>query len=204
MIPVRPPFLIRKYFNSLVWNIPTEEKIIYLTFDDGPIPEITPWVLETLNQYNAKATFFCIGENVARHQDIFQLIKQNKHVVGNHTYNHLKGWVTNDADYFENIYKANEIIRSKYFRPPYGRIKTSQIKILKHYYKIIMWDVLSKDYDLKLTGDICYNNVIDHAKPGSVVLFHDSIKASGRLEYALPKVLEYYSKLGYSFKSINV
>ncbi|MEO8148735.1 MAG: polysaccharide deacetylase family protein [Bacteroidia bacterium] len=204
MIPIRPPYLIRKYFNSLVWNIPTEEKIIYLTFDDGPIPDVTPWVIETLDQFNAKATFFCIGDNVKKHPGIFELIKSNKHAVGNHTFNHLSGWVTNDADYFENINKANELIQSKYFRAPYGRIKPSQIKFLKNHYKIIMWDVLSKDYDLKRTGESCYQNVIDYAQPGSVIVFHDSLKAKERLQYALPKVLEYYTERDFVFKVISV
>lgn len=202
MIPVRPPYLLRKYFKSLVWNIPTEEKVIYLTFDDGPIPDVTPFVIEELSKYNAKATFFCIGDNVQKHPEIFQQIKANKHSIGNHTHNHLSGWITDDETYFENINKANEVIQSNFFRPPYGRIKPSQIAMLKQQYKIIMWDVLSKDYDIKQTGETCFKNVIDYAHAGSIVIFHDSLKANERLQYALPRVLDHFSELGFSFKAI--
>lgn len=204
MIPVRPPYLIRKYFDNLVWNIPTEEKIIYLTFDDGPIPEVTPWVIDTLNQFNAKATFFCIGDNVQKHPEIYDLLRTNNHAIGNHTFNHLSGWVTDDHLYCRNVINASQLITSRYFRPPYGRIKPSQLRMLKKRFKIILWDVLSKDYDTRLTGEQCYHNVIDYAKPGSIVVFHDSLKAYDRLKYALPRVLEYFTKKGFVFKAVVV
>ena len=200
---VRPPYFLRKYFYELVWNIPTDEKIIYLTFDDVPIPEVTPWVLQTLQQYNAQATFFCVGDNANRYPHIFEQLKNSHHTVANHTNNHLNGWHTRDKDYFKNISKANLTIQSKFFRPPYGRITHTQIHVIKKHYKIIMWDVLSKDYNTTLTGEQCFQNVITHAKPGSIVVFHDSVKAKERLQYALPKVLKYYSDLGYRFKVIS-
>jgi peptidoglycan/xylan/chitin deacetylase (PgdA/CDA1 family) len=199
---VRPPYFLRKYFNELVWNIPTEEKTIYLTFDDGPIPEVTPWVLQTLERYNAQATFFCVGDNANRYPKLFEQLKNSNHTHANHTYNHLNGWKTNDKDYFKNISRANLTIQSKFFRPPYGRITPTQIHVIKKHYKIIMWDVLSKDYNTTLTGEQCFQNVILNAKPGSIVVFHDSIKAKERLQYALPKVLEHYSNLGYRFNAI--
>ncbi len=199
---VRPPYFVRKYFNELVWNIPTEEKIIYLTFDDGPIPEVTPWVLQTLEHYHAQATFFCVGDNANRYPQLFEQLKNSVHTHANHTFNHLNGWKTRDKDYLKNISKANLTIQSKFFRPPYGRITPTQIHILKKHYKIIMWDVLSKDYNTTLTGEQCFQNVIQHAKSGSIVVFHDSIKAKERLYYALPKVLDYYTKLGFRFEAI--
>lgn len=204
MIPVRTPYIVRKYFNDMVWNLPTEEKILYLTFDDGPIPEVTPWIMETLSQYNAGGTFFLIGENVRRHPEIFAHLKDRNFVYGNHTYNHISGWKARDEEYYRNIQKAQELINSAYFRPPYGRITRSQLSTLKNHYKIIMWDVLSKDYDMRLSGIQCAEKVIQFAKPGSIVVFHDSIKARERIQYALPKVLEHFSMDGYSFKSINI
>lgn len=210
---VKPPYLLRKFYGNLIWNFPTREKIIYLTFDDGPIPVVTPFVLEQLKQHNAKATFFCIGENVDRNPEIFASIKSAGHTAGNHTYNHLSGWRTRDEHYFENIKKADELIHSKLFRPPYGRIKKSQIKFLSAAsslnpllptpYSIIMWDALSYDYDKDVSKEKCFANVINNAREGSVVVFHDSIKAQQNLEYALPKTLEHFSNAGYRFKAIE-
>lgn len=202
---VTPPFLLRKFYNTLTWNFPTEEKIIYLTFDDGPVPGITPFVLDQLKKFNAKGTFFCTGENVEKHPEIFQEIKKQGHAAGNHTYNHLNGWKTKDHDYVENVERANVIIESKLFRPPYGRIKKSQIKLLTSPtpYSIIMWDVLSNDFDNKVSREQCLKNVTQYAKKGSIVVFHDSEKAKENLFYALPKTLEHFSKLGFEFRKIK-
>ncbi len=188
---------------NLVWSIKTTKKEVFLTFDDGPIPEVTPWVLETLKQYDAKATFFCVGDNVKKHPDIYRMIVDQGHKVGNHTMNHLNGWTNFNKTYFENIEKCNALIHSNLFRPPYGKIKPSQISHLKNDYRIIMWDVLTKDYDADVTGEYCFEKVKKNCKPGSIIVFHDSIKAEKRLRKALPKSLEYLKQEGYTFSSIQ-
>lgn len=188
---------------NLVWSIKTTMKEVFLTFDDGPIPEVTPWVLETLKQYDAKATFFCVGDNVKKHPDIYRMIVDQGHKVGNHTMNHLNGWTNFNKTYFENIEKCNALIHSNLFRPPYGKIKPSQISHLKNDYRIIMWDVLTKDYDASVTGEYCFEKVKKNCKPGSIIVFHDSIKAEKRLRKALPKSLEYLKQEGYTFSSIQ-
>lgn len=188
---------------NLVWSIKTTKKEVFLTFDDGPIPEVTPWVLETLKQYDAKATFFCVGDNVKKHPDIYRMIVDQGHKVGNHTMNHLNGWTNFNKTYFENIEKCNAMIHSNLFRPPYGKIKPSQISHLKNDYRIIMWDVLTKDYDASVTGEYCFEKVKKNCKPGSIIVFHDSIKAEKRLRKALPKSLEYLKQEGYTFSSIQ-
>lgn len=202
MFLVKSPAIVKKYYPRLVWDIPNKENKIYLTFDDGPIPEITEWVLDILNQYNIKATFFCLGCNVAKNPIIFEQIKLDGHAIGNHSYHHLSGWDSNDEDYLNNIKKANKLLNTKLFRPPYGRIKKSQIASLIEDYKIIMWDVLSGDFDPKTTPEKCYNNVIKNTKTGSVIVFHDSVKASENLKYALPKAIEYLLEQGFKFDVI--
>lgn len=187
----------------LIWSIKTTKKEVFLTFDDGPIPEVTPWVLETLKQYDAKATFFCVGDNVKKHPDVYRMIVAQGHKVGNHTMNHLSGWTNFNKTYFENIEKCNALIQSNLFRPPYGKIKPSQISHLKNDYRIIMWDVLTKDYDASVTGEYCFEKVKKNCKPGSIIVFHDSMKAEKRLRKALPKSLEYLKQEGYSFSSIQ-
>jgi len=208
---VKTPSLIQKMFFNYCWKINTNKKEIYLTFDDGPIPKITPWVLTVLEKYNAKATFFCVGENIKKHPEIFQNIVKKRHSIGNHTYNHLQGWKTNTKKYVNNVEKTNEIIKSKIknpsnsklFRPPHGKLKPSQTKfLLQNEYKIIMWDVLSADFDSTITGKKCVKNVINTASEGSIIVFHDSEKAFPNLKYALPKVLEYFAKKGYCFKAL--
>lgn len=179
------------------------EKKIYLTFDDGPHPQATPFVLDQLAAYGAKATFFCIGKNVAAEPDIYQRIIAEGHTIGNHTQHHLNGWKTDDATYLDDIATAQQYISSNLFRPPYGRIKRSQIKALhQQQNKIIMWDVLSADFDIGLTGEACLAYVLYHTQPGSIVLFHDSAKAWDRMSVALPKVLEYFSEKGFRFEGI--
>lgn len=250
----------RVIYPSLLWNLPNKTKTIYLTFDDGPIPEVTPWVLSLLKKYNAKATFFCIGDNIAKHPEIFKQILAEGHSVGNHSFNHLNGWKTSSQDYVENVLLADkQILKSsrKYgsqgkeehlcgngkevnreailqtrwssitnkieeasinphlppgnsrtlgsqlFRPPYGKIGPVQIKKLQRKgYKIVMWDVLSEDYNRQLSAEVCFKNVINQAKPGSIIVFHDSLKASANLKEVLPKVLKYYKKESFEFKGL--
>lgn len=205
MYLVKTPRLLKKLYPQLTWDMPKGNRCIYLTFDDGPIPIVTPFVLNILQQHNAKATFFCIGDNVTKHPDEFEQVKSAGHAIGNHTYNHLKGWDTDDQTYLQNFSVANEQLHTNLFRPPYGRIKRSQIKLLKHAkpdLDIIMWDVLSGDFDINLQPEKCLQNVVKHTTDGSIVVFHDSIKAFGRLQYVLPKAMEYWSKEGYAFKSL--
>lgn len=200
---------VRWLYKGLTWRIPTDENKIYLTFDDGPVPEITPWVLEQLDKYKAKATFFCVGENAEKNPEIFNTIKSSGHKIGNHTYHHLNGWKTENKVYFEDIKKADKIIQSNLFRPPYGKIKKSQINFLlsvtsplQATSSIIMWDVLSFDFDINTKGEKCFQNIIYHTRPGSIIVMHDSVKAGKNLMYALPKILEYYSERGFRFEKI--
>jgi peptidoglycan/xylan/chitin deacetylase (PgdA/CDA1 family) len=180
--------------------------VLYLSFDDGPHPEATPFVLEQLSNFNAKASFFCIGKNVQLYPEIYDAILAAGHVVGNHTQNHMNGWNNNTENYIADIQEATKVINSNLFRPPYGRISFSQIKALRLNpalpQQIMMWDVLSGDFDTTITGEQSAQNVIEHAGPGSIVVFHDSAKAMDRLRIALPKVLSHFSKLGYQFKAL--
>ncbi|WP_338731881.1 polysaccharide deacetylase family protein [Mangrovimonas cancribranchiae] len=202
-VPAKLPAIVKYVFPNYVWNINTSKKYIYLTFDDGPTPKITPWVLDQLQTYNAKATFFCIGNNVEKHPEIFNQILNQGHTVGNHTYNHLKGWKTTPDYYLQNVIKASKVIPSKLFRPPYGQITRKQANlIIEKGYEIIMWSVISIDWDKSLKEEACLNNVVKNTKEGSIIVFHDSIKAAKNMQYTLPKVLEYYSKKGYQFKSL--
>ena len=198
------PSVITKDFHTLIQNINSQEKVIYLTFDDGPIPETTKWILKTLDNFKAKATFFCVGDNVNKYPHLYNQILAKNHVVGNHTFNHLNGWKTETSKYISNASKADKLIDTDLFRPPHGMLKNSQIQALKNKFKIIMWDVLSMDYDKNVSRKQCLKNVVNNAKSGSIVVFHDSIKAWKNLQYALPRTLEFYSKLGYSFNSIRL
>lgn len=195
---------IKMLFPKYVWSIPNEEQKVYLTFDDGPIPEITEWVLDQLALHHAKATFFCIGDNIDKLPAIFQKIIAQKHSIGNHTYNHLKGWKTNTATYLENMEQCQASIQNQggvtthLFRPPYGKIKRMQAKVLlKKGYSIIMWEVLSRDFDTTISKEECLQNVLQNIQPGSIIVFHDSIKAFPNLHYALPKTLEYLKEKGF-------
>ncbi|TWR26502.1 polysaccharide deacetylase family protein [Mucilaginibacter pallidiroseus] len=202
MYLVKTPWLLKKLYPQLIWSARRDTNTIFLTFDDGPIPIVTPFVLNTLKKYNAKATFFCIGDNIAKHSQIFESLKADGHAIGNHTYNHLKGWDTDSRVYLDNYLKADQLLNAPLFRPPYGRIKREQIKLLKSArpdIKIIMWDVLSGDFDINLKPENCLKNVLKHTKPGAIIVFHDSQKAFERLAYVLPRALEHWSKLGYNF-----
>lgn len=204
---VKIPKWIQRKIPTLVFSISTSKKKLYLTFDDGPTTEITEWVLQQLKIYNAKATFFCIGKNINHHPEIFDKIIEGGHRIGNHTQNHLKGWKTKNEVFFENITATEKILLEKgvvdlpkLFRPPYGKIKPSQVHFLKgKNYKIIMWDVLSLDFDKNVKPEKCLQNVLKNAENGSIIVFHDSVKASEKMMYVLPKILEYYSKKGYRF-----
>lgn len=201
----KTPKWLKKLFPARIWDMPPVKNAIYLTFDDGPHPIITPFVLDELQKYNAKATFFCIGKNVVDHPVVFKRILDDGHAVGNHTYDHLDGWKTNNAEYLQNILKAKTHISSDLFRPPYGRITPNQQKDLtsKHKaIKIIMWSVLSGDFDKNITPEQCCENVLQNTESGSVVVFHDSEKADEKLRYALPIVLQYLSDKGYQFEKI--
>lgn len=200
---VKSPYLLQTFFNSFIWKIHTNEKKIFLTFDDGPHPEITPDVLDILNRYNAKASFFCVGKNIEKHPNIFDQIVANGHTIGNHTYNHINGYKTNTSLYVKNTFKNNDIYTTSLFRPPYGRMKRRQISILKKDFCLILWTVLSGDFDKSITKEKCLKNVINSSKEGSIVVFHDSLKAKENVLYALPKVLEHFLNKGYGFFAIN-
>jgi len=198
----KTPKIIRPLAKDLIWSFPGKTSTLYLTFDDGPIPNVTPAVLAILDEFNAKATFFCVGENVKKHPDIYKMILEKGHSVGNHTYNHLSGWKSDNNEYKENILEAENYITSSLFRPPYGKITRSQIKLLKSDYKIVMWDVLSGDFDTSTSPEKCANNVIKNASEGSIIVFHDSIKAEKTMLKSLPLVLEHFAKLHFEFCSI--
>lgn len=196
-------YLIKKYYRSLVWVRPNNERKIYLTFDDGPTPVVTDWTLKILKKHNIKATFFLIGNNLKKNPQIFEQIKSDGHAIGNHTYNHDNGWKTKDKDYIESIANCHKLTQSKLFRPPYGRIRKSQIKLLKDDFKIVMWSVLSGDFDPKTSPEKCLKNVIKNTQPGSIIVFHDSMKAFDKLQYALPKAIDYLLAKGYVFDVIE-
>ncbi len=205
MYLVKTPWFIKQFYSGLLWNKRADGKRIYLTFDDGPIPIVTPFVLNILKEHQAKATFFCIGDNVRKHPELFEQVKAAGHSIGNHTFNHLKGWKTENQIYLDNYLKADELIPSNLFRPPYGRIKRSQIRLLRAHrpeLQIVMWDVLSGDFDLKLSPEACLENVLRHVWPGSIVVFHDSLKAFDRLEYVLPRAIAEWSSKGWEFAGL--
>lgn len=175
---------------------------MFLTFDDGPLPEVTEFVLDELKKFNASATFFCVGSNVVKHPGIYKRILDEKHNVGNHTFNHKNGWHFSTGEYIEDVKKAEAVISSTLFRPPYGRIKKTQSELILNDYKIIMWDVLSYDFDQNITPEKCLRNVMENSRQGSVIVFHDSMKASPNMMYALPRMLEHFTNKGYTFSPI--
>ncbi len=199
----KTPYIVRKLFKRQLWNFSRSEKVIYLTFDDGPTPEVTERVLSILNQYKAKATFFCLGRNVDRNPEIYKQIIAAGHRTGNHTYSHLRGWRTPVKGYMHDINLAKKYIKSDLFRPPYGRIRDIQTRLVSKEYRIIMWEVLSHDYNNKLPENWCLKHTIKNTRNGSIVVFHDSVKASKNLFHTLPTYLEHFTKLGYSFKCIE-
>ena len=201
---VKTPWWLKKLYPECVWQMPGQSKKIYLTFDDGPHPVATPFVLEQLKKYNAKATFFCIGKNIDEYPFLYEEILDDGHMVGNHTYNHLNGWKTDDATYIENIVLAKKRIDSNLFRPPYGRATKFQLRLLKQQGMLpVMWTVLSGDFDTGLSREKCLINVVKNTMEGSIVIFHDSTKAFERLEYVLPRVMDHFSAKGFQFEKIT-
>ena len=203
---VTTPRWLRNFFPGCTWDIETAEKIIYISFDDGPHPTITPFVLQQLKKYNAKATFFCIGDNVKKYPEIYMQLIDEGHTIGNHTMHHISGWKNDDEVYLEDISEARKYINSDLFRPPYGRIKRSQLRLLQaanYNMQTVMWSVLAGDWVSTLSPKNCFEQIKRKVYPGCIVVFHDSDKAYERMSYALPKLLEHFSGLGYSFKRIE-
>ncbi|MEQ8714657.1 MAG: polysaccharide deacetylase family protein [Cyclobacteriaceae bacterium] len=205
----KTPTWLKRLYPSLIWDYSDRsDRRIYLTFDDGPIPEVTEFVLETLERYKANATFFCVGDNIVKHPDVANQISDNGHVIGNHTHNHIKGWTTANPAYYQNVAECEAAIESvgissrRLFRPPYGRIGTRQIRRLKEEYDIVMWDVLSGDYNSSLSHQSILRQITAVTRPGSIVLFHDSIKAFPRMKEVLPAYLKYFTSKGYVFSSL--
>jgi len=204
MYMAKIPHIIKLFFpSSILWQIKTKEKKVFLTFDDGPVPEVTPWVLNLLDSYKVKATFFMVGENAAKYPELMQEVQKRGHGIGNHSFNHLKGWKTTDNEYYANIEKASEAIPSKLLRPPHGQIKPRQARHLKNKYKIVMWSILSGDYDPEKSPKECFMNVKRNLHPGSIIVFHDSLKAKKNMEFALEESLKYLLNEGWEFGVIG-
>ena len=206
----KTPSLLKKISDDLVWDITVDDKDIYLTFDDGPIPTLTEYVLDVLDDFEAHATFFCVGENIFKYPKICEKVMEKDHIIGNHTFNHLKGWSTKNDQYFKNIEKCHkQILRhqvSRYkplFRPPYGQITRSQINILKEDFNIVMWDILAYDFETSHSPVKSLAKIIKHTKPGSIIVFHDNYKAQNKLNYMLPRFLQYFKEEGYNFKKLT-
>lgn len=202
MLVEQPPLLYRMLFPESVWRIQKRKKCIYLTFDDGPIPEVTPWVLDLLDKYNIKATFFCVGDNVRRNPELFEEVKSRGHSVGNHTMNHLQGSKVTTRRYLRNVREAQDLIGTNLFRPPHGLLRWSQAKVLKDHFAMIMYDLVTRDYSKKLNGEQVLDNVKKFARRGSIIVFHDSLKAEKNMKYALPRAIEWLRDQGYTFQRI--
>jgi len=203
MYLVKTPALLRWLSPPCLWRVSAKEKVLYLTFDDGPIPELTPWILDTLQPFQAKATFFCVGDNVHKYPDIFKRTIAEGHAAGNHTFHHLNGWKTPLTPYLDNVQRCQEQVNTRLFRPPYGRMTRQQHAALHADYQVVMWDVLSGDFDQSITPQKCLNNVLRNARPGSIVVLHDNIKATENIRYALPRILQVFSNKGYRFESLH-
>ncbi|MBN1462262.1 MAG: polysaccharide deacetylase family protein [Paludibacteraceae bacterium] len=202
MLIERPHKLFRLFYKGAIWQINTDEKVIYLTFDDGPTPEVTTKVLDILDAYNIKASFFCIGQNVINYPEIYQLLISKGHTVGNHTHSHLKGFEVSNEEYFANVKEASKYIHSQYFRPPYGRIKRSQLRALQKDYTVVLWDLITRDYNANLSNEYILRNIKRLKRNGSIVVFHDSKKAEKRLLAVLPEAIKYWIQQGYTFKKL--
>ncbi|MBN2487232.1 MAG: polysaccharide deacetylase family protein [Bacteroidales bacterium] len=198
------PRFVMRFLKNFMWHGDRNKKTIYLTFDDGPTPGITEQVLDILGRYEARATFFCLGRNADRHPGLLAQITSRGHAIGNHTYSHLKGWKTSLKTYIQDTFLARQHIESALFRPPYGRITSAQAKYIGKDYRLVMWDVLTHDYNQRIPKRMCLRNVIRSTKNGSIVVFHDSIKASGNMLYVLPRFIEHFSSKGYKFERIEL
>ena len=203
MYLVKTPPIVKTIFADFVWHIDTDIKEVYLTFDDGPIPGLTPWVLDVLAEFNSKATFFCVGENVKKNRSIFDRIVREGHTIGNHTYNHLNGWNTENEVYLQNVAECDRYMETNLFRPPYGKMKPYQSSLIKSEKTVVMWDVLSGDFDLSITKEKCLTNVIENYSQGSVIVFHDNIKAEEKLKYVLPSFLEHLAENGFVASNLD-
>jgi len=203
MLIEQTPKAFRAFFPSAVWRLPKKEKTVYLTFDDGPVPEATPFVLDTLERYGIKATFFCVGDNVRKYPELFKRIIDAGHQVGNHTFNHLQGFMYSTGKYTKNVEKAGKYIKSSLFRPPHGQFRFRQLLKLRKKYKIVMWDVITRDYNNSLSGDFVLNIVKKYTRNGSIIVFHDSLKAEKNMKYALPKAIEFLIGEGYKFEALT-
>jgi Predicted xylanase/chitin deacetylase len=204
MLIEQPPLLYRAFFRGAHWRFNPERKVVYLTFDDGPIPEITPWVLDILDKYDIKATFFCVADNVRKYPEVYKDVLDRGHLVGNHTYHHLQGIRSFSKNYIRDVEEAGLLIESKLFRPPHGHIRLPQLWWLKRNYKVIMWDVVTRDYSRYVNSDQVFKNVKQYTRNGSVIVFHDSIKAGDRMKEALPKSIEWLIEQGYTFELIPI
>ena len=203
MLIEQPPKLLRWLYPRALWRMDKNVKAVYLTFDDGPIPEITPWVLDLLDKYNIKATFFLVGDNVRKHPEEFKMIVERGHRVGNHTFNHISGLKYLSYNYLENTNKADELINSTLFRPPHGWMRWGQYMVLSHRYTVVMWDLVTRDYSKRLNGRQVLRNVKKYVRNGSIITFHDSIKSEKNLKYALPRAIEWLLEQGYEFKTFD-
>lgn len=199
----QPPWLYRALLPGTTWRLPAEQKCVYLTFDDGPIPEVTPWVLDVLDRYGVKATFFCVGENVYKHPDIYRMVLERGHSVGNHTYNHIQGIRFFTSNYLANVEKAAKLIASPLFRPPHGHMRFPQVLALRDTYRIIMWDVVTRDYSPHMTPNGVFNVVKRYTRNGSIIVFHDSLKAWDNMREAMPRSIEWLLEQGYEFRLFN-
>lgn len=198
-------FLLKILYPSFLWEKPASDKLLYLSFDDGPIPDITEWVLNQLENYQAKATFFCVGDNIRKYPAVFNAIIQAGHAVGNHTFNHKNGWKTPNEEYLHNVTTCQQVLGqpARLFRPPYGKITRKQAReLIASNYQIVMWDVLSGDFDASLLPETCFQKTVRYTEKGSIIVFHDSLKAWPRLQYVLPKYLAHFSSLGYRFEKL--
>lgn len=205
MLIERPPLLYRLLFPEAIWRIKkNRKKVVFLTFDDGPIPEVTPWVLDTLDHYGIKATFFMVGDNVARNPELYQEVKRRGHSVGNHTMHHLQGRKVSTYRYMHDITEANDLIDSPLFRPPHGLIRWKQARAIKDRYNIVMYDLVTRDYSKKLTPEKVFNNVRRFARNGSIIVFHDSLKAEKNMKAVLPRAIEFLKSRGYEFEALPV
>jgi peptidoglycan/xylan/chitin deacetylase (PgdA/CDA1 family) len=203
MLIEQPPFLYRVLFPGAHWRFHKEEKVVYLTFDDGPIPEITPWVLDVLDKYHIRATFFCVGDNVRKYPHIYREIIEKGHLTGNHTFHHLQGLKVTSKTYLKDVQEAAERIESKLFRPPHGHIRLPQFFYLRKHYDVILWDVVTRDYSRLMTPEQVFDNVKKYTRNGSIIVFHDSLKSRDKIKYALPKSLEWLLEQGYQFRLIG-
>jgi len=196
----QPPALLRWIYPKALWRMDKNEKSVYLTFDDGPIPGVTPWVLDLLDKYNIKATFFLVGDNIRKHPEEFRMIVEHGHRLGNHTFNHLKGFGFNSKEYLANIEKANEFLKTDLFRPPHGHMRSIQYYTLRNRYRIVMWDLVTRDYSKRLNGKQVFEKVKHYVRNGSIITFHDSLKSEKNMKYALPRSIEWLLEQGYTFK----